>query len=681
MDRLQNGGGISLNARRELILERKGIVACGSGFSVAVSKSGTLHYVGDNRYDQSRAISWKDIVGVFCGPDYILGLGRDGTVSGAGRNSHGQLNVSNWSGVSLIACGPTHAAALLTTGEVLCTNEKDDHAKVAHWTDITDLCCGNNLTVGLRTDGQVYAAGGTHGMRHQLSKWTNIAGVFSDYEGKHIYGITADGRLVSTRKLPAVIQKWKNLVSVAATKDRICAVTQRGKRLSDRTMHPVVGENKGSAQKSGALAVAGGEHHIACLRKNGTVIGFGRNDFGQSEMDWWEPLFNKFDAWSATRYLDPEEVIARARTYQQRMTEAERYSHRLSCSERMTACLAVDGRVSTTAPFADVKHWEQVCTITCGGSHILALHRDGHVSADGNNVHNCCRVEDWTLVKEMWAGKYHSLALTEDGRVLFAGWNRHHQDDLALWKGIRMLRATESYTVGMDRSGCLYVTGEHIPFDPSIFKTRPWKGLDDVSISDHHIAGLTKDGRVIFEGDAYCGSIKDIKEEIKGWRGVRRLASGNGFVIGLCYGGHVVAAGRNHVGQCETDSWRQVVSIGCGYAYAAALTVDGQVLTAGKQRSHVASRPDIPLDHHSEAQLREGHMDYASCHTESWRDILTMACGPHHLVALDRHGHLFASGIDHDGQCTGAMSFLLFKDARQLSDYGRYVTAKSSGNL
>lgn len=676
MDRLVNSNASHTHILQEQMADRKGIVACGCGFTVAVAEDGGLRYAGDNRYEQSQCISWKDMIGVFAGPDYVLGLGRDGTVAGAGRNAHGQLNVSHWAGVRLIACGATHAVALMENGRVLCTAEEGTYAATASWTDVVDICCGVDFTVGLRRDGRILAVGGARSLRRKLSRWHDVIGVFSNFDGTHVYGITVEGRLLSTRALPASVRAWRDLVSVAATDGTVCGVTRHGEFLPRQFGH-VPSDVRDPWTENHHLAVAVGDHHTACLQQNGTLLGRGKNDFGQTEIDWWIPLFDDFDAFVDARRINPAQVAARDRSYQQRFTEAQRYGYRLACGERMTACLAVDGRVNVTAPFGGVKHWEQVRAIACGGSHILALHRDGHVSADGNNVQDCCRVDGWTHIKDIWAGKYYSLGLTEDGHMLFTGWDRYGQGAVTLWKDISRFRATETYVVGMDRSGHLHAVGGQLPFDPAIFQTDAWQGLADISLSDHHIAGLSKDGRVFFEGDGFCGNIDRIKEDVSEWRGVRMLASGNGFVVGLCYGGHVVATGRNHVGQCMTDTWRQIVAIGCGYAYTAALTVDGTVLTAGRQRYRDRTDRHSFSEPSTATREREDQADYAPCRTEGWHQILTMACGMHHLVAVDRHGHVFASGMDRDRQCTVAASFTPFREVRQLDDYGKYLTVKA----
>ncbi len=678
MDRMNNGDESRLNMTRECILNRKGILGCGECFTVALAEAGTLFYAGDNRWEQNRAVAWKDLIGVFCGPDYILGLGRDGTVIGAGLNVHGCLHVVGWAGVRLLACGATHDVALLNNGRVICAGTCDHSAALAEWRDMADVCCGNGFTVGVCRDGRVLVAGGSHGLRSRLSKWREIAAVFSDYEGKEVYGITADGRLIASCGLSAQAKEWKDLTYVAARGNALWGVTSHGTCLSDRDRYIPVGET--DAWDGGDhLVVAAGDGHTVALQRNGLVTCRGCNDFGQCDMEWWEPLFGSFDAFTAARRVELSTMVKQDRTYQQRLTEAARYAHRLACGERMTACLNVDGSVSVSASLSGVHQWKNVRAISCGSAHLLALHRDGRVSAEGNRVQGCCDVTHWENVCDIHAGKHLSLGLTEDGQVLFAGWNRYGQGNVEAWANIRILRATDTYTVGLDREGKIHVAGDRLPFRRDMFDKDPaWQDLVDISVSPHHIAGLRRDGRVVFEGEGYCGSVECIKEKVSHWQGVRAIASGCGFVVGLCYGGHVVAAGRNALGQCETEAWRQIVAIGCGHAFTAGLCADGTVVTVGKQRSRERPGYYDPLGGQAVVPLREKSMAYAPCQTDTWKDVMAMACGEHHLVAVDRQGQLLATGLDKDGQCTATVGFVPFTERRQLDDYGRYLHTLST---
>ena len=652
---------------KENIGVRRGIIGCGTGFTVALDAAGNLHYVGDNRWGQRDALAWQNMLAVYCGADYILGLCRDGAVRAAGRSHLYHMDVGSWAGVTAISCGRRHAAALVANGQVLSTGDNRFHqCDTQAWRDVVDVCCGKNFTVGLKNDGSLLVAGGHKSLRHALEGWPRIVGLFADTDGHQVYAITADGgRLVSTAHLPGYVKRWRNLIYVAVSARGVMAITAQGRLLST---------NKQDLRYTDRLAkemvsCAAGAHHMAALCRSGNVIATGHNDFGQCATTRWGQLFDQYESFAAHR----EDYAARKehteKQYQKRLCEATRFQRRLSCGERLAACILADGQVSVTAGLRRVRAWRDICAISCGTAHLLALHKDGTVSADGNNVGGCCRVSDWKGVTAVLAGKYHSLGLCEDGRVLFAGWNIHGQGDVSEWKQIRLLRSTDTYTVGVARDGKIFAAGNQLPFDPQALDTSEWSDLLDLAVSPNHMVGLRKDGRVVAVGAADT-------HDVSSWKGVRAIAVGDGFTVGLCYGGHVLATGENQWGQCETESWSNVVSVSCGRTFSAALLSDGRVLTAGQHMRGQQQKPGA--DDIGRAVMpweKAETTGYEPFRTEWMSDVLAMQCGREYLLAVDRYGQVIAEGLDQDGQCTVASTFLLFRDIRQLDGMGVYAIA------
>lgn len=679
-----NVGTIYNNGRTDRIQLRRGMMGCGAGFTVALDDKGSIRYAGENRWGQSAATVWQNMLAIFCGGDYILGLCKDGTVLLEGRNHFHSSEIESWACVSTISCGKKHAAALIENGRVLCAGDNSlGQCDTYHWRDMVDVCCGQNFTAGLHRDGTVSVCGGDRAMAHAVESWTDVAGLFSDYEGKYIYGITrTEGRLLSTAPISAVAistRKWRHLVSAAASSRGIVGVTSRGRILCTHG-----GDRKFFESGAGEyVACAIGPNHVAALCRNGEVMATGHNEFGQSATARWGRLYTGFESFSTLRkegFLKKERT---QRQYQRTLSEATRYTRRLACGERLTACIHADGHVSATAGLRRVKKWTDVCAMSCGSAHILALHKDGRVSADGNNVGGCCRVEEWSRGKAVWAGKYHSLCLTEDGRVLFAGWNIHGQGNVEEWKHIRLLRGTDTYTVGVDVEGRIFTSGRKLPFDPAKLASDVWHDLVDVAVSEHHIVGLRADGRVVMQGDDTC-RISPAKDkngvlDVSDWRGIRSIAVGDGFTVGLCYGGRVVAAGRNDKGQCNTSAWQHAVLVGCGSAYTAALLADGSVVTAGQHKSGLGGKETPSMAGGAVMAWEKAESTgYEPFNTAYMADVLTLRAGPEHLVAVDRHGQVMAEGLDLDGQCTSASHFLLFRDIRQLDGFGIFSAALSA---
>ncbi len=662
--------------RRDRIRLRRGIIGCGTGFTVALDETGGIRYAGENRWGQKEASAWQEMLSVSCGPDYVLGLHRNGAVLSAGRSDFHGINVSSWACVSAIACGPRHAAALLGNGQILASGEnKYGQCETGTWSDMVDVCCGRTFTVGLRSDGRLLVAGGHKVLYHTLEHWKQIAGIFTDEEGRHVLAITyGEGRLLSTGRLPIETRRWRNLVYVAASARGIVAITAQGRLLSTNRED----RKKLKRMEKDCTACAIGPGHLAVLCRDGEVVSLGHNEFGQCATARWGKLFGSFEDFSSQRRADARAKERTEKFYQQRLSEAKRCIRRIACGERLTACIQADGRVSATAGLRHVKGWQNVCALSCGSAHILVLHKDGTVSADGNNVGGCCRVGEWRRIKAVLAGKYHSLGLCEDGTVVFAGWNIHEQGNVSEWRGIRLLRSTDTYTVGIDWEGKLYTSGKKLPFAPELLDMNKWSDLIDLAVSEHHMVGLRRDGRVVGVGDHTCGARNEKGEltDLFQWYGVRSIAVGDGFTAGLCYGGHVLTAGRNDYGQCDTGAWHSIVSVCCGRTFTAALTVEGRVLTVGQHMSD--SKQNLSPDEISGAVMtweKAESTGYEPFHTQWMTDVLALNCGEEHLVAVDRYGQVMAEGLDLDGQCTAASAFVLFRDLHQLDGFGIFTTS------
>lgn len=662
--------------RRDRIRLRRGIIGCGAGFTVALDETGGIRYAGENRWGQKEASAWQEMLSVSCGPDYVLGLHRNGAVLSAGRSDFHGIHVNSWACVSAISCGPRHAAALLGNGQILASGEnKYGQCETGTWSDMVDVCCGRTFTVGLRSDGRLLVAGGHKALHHTLEHWKQVAGIFTDEEGRHVLAITyGEGRLLSTGHLPLETGRWRNLVYVAASARGIVAITAQGRLLSTNR------EDRKKLERMGkdCTACAMGPGHLAVLCRDGEVVSLGHNEFGQCTTARWGKLFGSFEDFSGQRRADAQAKERTEKHYQQRLSEAKRCIRRIACGERLTACIQADGRVSATAGLRGVKGWQNVCALSCGSAHILVLHKDGTVSADGNNVGHCCRVSEWRGIKAVLAGKYHSLGLCEDGTVVFAGWNVHEQGNVSDWRGIRLLRSTDTYTVGVDQEGKIHTSGKKLPFTPELLDMSQWSDLIDLAVSEHHMVGLRRDGRVVGVGDHTCGSRNEKGEltDLLGWRGVRSISVGDGFTAGLCYGGHVLAAGKNDYGQCETEAWHSVVSVCCGRTFTAALTAEGRVLTVGQHMSD--SRQNLSPDEMGGAVMaweKAESTGYEPFHTQWMTDVLALNCGKEHLVAVDRYGQVMAEGLDLDGQCTASSAFVLFRDLHQLDGFGIFTTS------
>lgn len=622
------------------IRARKGLIGCGEEFSVALHESGRIAYAGSDRWQQKEAQTWTQVVRVVCGPDYIVGLLADGSLRHSGR-----LSLDGWIGslshIRSVSCNGSCVAVLMGNGRAAAAGIKGA-AELKEWPAVTDVVCGRHFVAGLTESGRVRICGGSRPLRYLVSTWENIAGLFTDTEGTTLYAITAEGELRASRPRSIRGENWKNLVFMAADGTHIWGVTAAGKLVST---HPTDGI---SDDQSHYVACAVSGDHVLALTKSGQVRAWGQDDYGQCRTQAFGVLFADFDEFNTERHGKDTRMETVEKEYQSRLTEAVRYRSRLVCAEHFTACINADGRVLASTGFARIMNWGRVRSLACGNAHLLALHEDGRVSADGNQTDGCLDVTAWTNIRAIAAGRYHSLGLTEDGRVLFCGRNDCGQGNVTEWTGVRLLRAANTYTVGVTHDGRILIAGTP-PFSSSTVDGR-WEKPVDIAVSSTHMAALYPDGRVLStvqvpagnrpgEGDAW---------DTCSWDGIRSIAVGEGFTVGLSYSGRVFAVGPSCQGQCETARWQDIVEIGCGKSYVMGLCADGSIRMAGQFTPELGSlRP-------------------------RWKDILTFSCGPHHAVGLTRSGQVVSCGLDTNRQCSATTYFVLFRDIRQLYGYGQY---------
>lgn len=656
---------------QERVLSRKGILGCAGGYTVGLYENGKVFYTGENRWGQEACAKWTDVACISVAPEYVLGLLSDGTVRAAGYDSHGQLRISAWSCARGISAGVSHAAAIIRNGHVVCAGDNSyGQCNTSEWEDVCDVVCGKTFTLGLLSDGHVLCASNNRGLRATVARWTDIVGIFSDASGERAYGIRADGTVVSNSLIPSEVRKWKNLVYLSVAEGVYCGITLGGivNVYGNASLEKVF-----SDRAEEFVSVSLSTDHSAAVNSGGVIIAMGDDHFGQCDTRRQQPLFEDFTELCANMQTIRRRRLQRELEYKKRECEAERFARRMACSERMSVGISAMGRVYTTGSFKDVKNWSDVTTISCGNAHILALHSDGTVSASGNDVEGCTRVDGWRGIVEIIAGKYHSLALTSEGKVLFAGQNTSGQGNVGAWSGVKHIFGTDGYTLGLTSEGRVLAVGDGLPVSPQKLAGDNWRDIVDLALSDRHIAALKSDGTVITDGDAeYLDKFENCTSE---WQGVKSISAGEGFTVGLCFGGRILSAGENGFGQCDTQNWSNVVWVSAGRSAVSGLRADGKVYSAGAQR--ISPEQASRLFDSPKLIRTERGMSYLLTDTSMLSDIVAVINAPEHTLAIDKGGQMFALGLDGDGQCS-VSGFSMFGNISQYDKGVGYYKSRSA---
>ncbi|MDD5021878.1 MAG: hypothetical protein PHR82_07120, partial [Endomicrobiaceae bacterium] len=147
------------------------------------------------------------------------------------------------------------------------------------------------------------------------------------------------------------------------------------------------------------VSISAGSSHTVGLKKDGTVVAVGDNNYGQCDVNGWE------------------NIIA------------------ISAGSDYTVGLKKDGRVVAVGNNlngqCNVKNWKDV--VATDSKHTLRLKKDGRVVAVGDNSFGQCNVKNWKDIVAISAGRSHTVGLKKDGTVVAVGDNRSGQCDVSGW--------------------------------------------------------------------------------------------------------------------------------------------------------------------------------------------------------------------------------------------------------
>ena len=268
--------------------------------------------------------------------------------------------------------------------------------------------------------------------------------------------------------------------------------------------------------------IASGWNHTVGLKKDGTVVAAGGDDYGQCDVEEWK------------------DIIA------------------ISVGYFHTVGLKKDGTVvavgSNNYGQCDVEDWKDIVAISAGYDHTVGLKKDGTVVTAGVNADGECDVEDWKDIVAISAGNIHTVGLKKDGTVVATAYSGDYldygQSDVSDWEDIVAISTGPYYTVGLKSDGTVVATGANYYGECDVSE---WEDIVAISAGADHTIGLKKDGTVVAVGDNYAGQC-----HVEDWKDIVAISAGIALTVGLKSDGTVVAVGENHSGRCDVSSWSDI---------------------------------------------------------------------------------------------------------------------------
>ena len=174
-----------------------------------------------------------------------------------------------------------------------------------------------------------------------------------------------------------------------------------------------------------------------------------------------------------------------------------------------------------------------------------------------------------------------------------------------------------------------------------------------------HTVGLRSNGTVVATGYNNMGQCN-----VDSWTDIVSVAAGWYHTVGLRSDGTVVAVGSRTHGQCSVDSWTDIVAVAARHYHTVGLRSDGTVVATGDNEDgqcNVGSWTDIVAvaagDYHTVGLHSDGTVvamgdnSGGKCNVDSWTDIVSVAAGYCHTVGLRSDGTVVAAGSNEYGQC------------------------------
>jgi len=605
-------------------------IAAGHGHNLVLKSNGTLVAWGNNLYGSTNIPpEATNIVAIAAAGWHCLAQRADGKVFSWGWTNYGQTIVPNHlTDLKELAAGRFHSLALKRDGTVLGWGHNQAGQCVVPgtltWAGAISLCEDDGLA--LEADGTVLQWNQDYGPTAQLL--TNAVGVTTGED--HSLSLRADGSIVgwgaNNYGQITVPQAASNGVAVAAGSGHSLALRVDGAVVGwganhygqatgvPSTNYPYTasGEVTLAGQKlTNVIAIDAAGWQSLALKSDGTVVSWGRNDYGQCDVP--AGLSN---------------VVA----------VAGGSFHSLALKADSTVASWGDSLYGQTNVPVGLSN---VVAVAAGTHHSLSLKADGTVMAWGNNGYGQTNVPaGLSNVVAIQGDRYHSLALKNDGTMVVWGstnwlWNGPVHVPVGLSNVVAVAAGNNGEGLALQADG--RVAGWHHYDVPA--------GLSNVvavSAGQTHCMALKSNGDVVAWGWNGYG-----ETNVPGNLNPAVDIAGGDYAhsIALQTDGKVRAWGYNNYKQCDVPSWlSNVVSIAAGYAFNLALRSDGTVVGWGFNYSGQAT--GVPKTSYPPSS--SGLVTLAG---QPLTNVVAVAAGGAHGLALRADGTVVGWGHNGNSQC------------------------------
>lgn len=147
---------------------------------------------------------------------------------------------------------------------------------------------------------------------------------------------------------------------------------------------------------------------------------------------------------------------------------------------------------------------KNVWMVAVGDFHCAVLHKNGTVSAFGNNESGQCNTADWKSIQQIAVGHAYTVGLTEEGKIVFTGDESCNPKEFTKWKNISEIAAGNSFFVARDKNGDTYAVGENKQGECNV---NAWENIISIAAGYDHTIGISDTGEIFavgYNGKGQC---------------------------------------------------------------------------------------------------------------------------------------------------------------------------------
>ena len=231
---------------------------------------------------------------------------------------------------------------------------------------------------------------------------------------------------------------------------------------------------------------------------------------------------------------------------------------------------------------SNVDNLKDIISVSAETIKTLALRSDGTVVSIGGRNGEEHIIDGWSNIVAISSSAYHTAALRNDGIVM-----ENLSNMFVKVEKQNIYDATDVVAIaaGYDHIVCLQSNGKALSVGEQK-NILDWTDVVAVAAGFHNSVGLRLDRTVVASGQNDYGEC-----DVDSWTDIVAIAaSGEPFsnhTVGLRADGTVVATGKNKYGQCDVTTWRNIIAIFAGVWHTAGLRADGTILLAGRKKKNI----------------------------------------------------------------------------------------------